>query len=102
MCDEALTTEVMEYLRIKLSEMYVSGRLCWLNSRLIMAIIEQVATFCIGKISSHLEWASTMTKKLPLFIGPTKSTCFRGHGCSGRLGRKTGVADGLSVSVTLT
>ena len=84
-----------------LSEINVSGRSYWLNSHLRTVIIEQVSVFYIGKISGHLEWASTTTEKLRPMITPTKSTCTWDHGCSGLLGRKTGAADDLSVGVTL-
>ena len=110
MYDAAWTAEVMQHELQKcwnvsdvnsdpLFETNVFGRPCWLNRRLRTVIIERGSVFCIWKISGHLKWASTTIKRLRLLIRPANSTCIRDHVSSGRLGWKTCVADGLSVSV---
>ena len=63
-CDELFATNV-------------SDRPCCLDNRLRTAIIEQASAFCIGKISGHLEWSSTTTKKIQPLIGREKSTMSR-------------------------
>ena len=80
---------------VPLPETLVSFRLCWLNSSLRMVMVEWVFVFFIGKISAHLEWASTTTRKLRPLIGPAKSTCIRDHGCSGYVQCKSTVRGGF-------
>ena len=65
-----------------MSGINVFSRPSWLNSRLRIVIVERVSGSCIEKISGHLEWASTTTKKLGPLIEPAKSTCIQDHGCS--------------------
>ncbi len=38
----------------------------------------------MGLTSIHLEWASTITRNIPLRKGPAKSRCSRDHGCAGQ------------------
>ena len=77
------------------TETNVSGRLCWLNGRLRMVMVEWVSAIFIGKLFGHLEWASTTIRKLRPLIGPAKSTSIRGHGCSEYVQCESTIRDGF-------
>ena len=80
---------------VLLSDISVCGRPCWLNNRLRILIAEGVSVFFVGKISSHLEWASTTTRKLRPFMGPAKSTSTHDYGCSEYVQCKSIINGGL-------
>ena len=75
--------EIIHVNYVPLSETNVSDRPCLLNSHLRMVIVEWVSVLFIGKISGHLEWASTTTRQLRPLIQPAKSMCIWDHACFG-------------------